>query len=157
MARYKKMSLKPDPEFPYKGSAKYFRTQEEATAYSEFVNLQRRAKRAGFGTTPKELQEYKKAEEVRLNLAERERQLKAKERAERDRIREEHGLHPRAHVTGVYATIKVRDEGVRISNQKILNRMSDAQKLESIRKLYTLNISKDELIQRIAFVAGVPR
>lgn len=157
MSRYKKLSTKPDPEFPYKGSGKYFRTQEEAEAFTELQNLQRRAKRAGFGITPKELQEYKRAEGFRVALAEKERQLKANERAERDRIREEHGLHPRAHVTGLYATIKVRDEGARVTNQKILNRMSDAQKLESIRKLYTLNISKDELLRRIAFVAGVSK
>lgn len=157
MSRYKKLSTKPDPEFPFKGSGKYFRTQEEATAYSDHMNLVRRAQRAGFGTSIKELQEYKRAEEKRLEIAERDRRIKETERAERDRIREMYNLHPRAHVTGKQAAIAVRTESAKFVAKRNLLRMSEGQKLDAIRKLYSLNISEKELVQRIALIVGAAR
>lgn len=150
------LSLVETPEHPYKYSGKWFRTHEEGRAYRERLNLLRRAKRAGFGTTDEELAKFKRSEEILQAEIAREKEIREREQTERDRIRREQGLHPKAHVTGLRATAKAREETRKYLARSNRARMTDAERLDYVRRLYRQRhtMSQTDLLIRVGQVVG---
>lgn len=140
----------------FKGAGKWFRTAEEAERYRERNNVLRRAKRAGFGSTDQEIERFLKTEEETNRLIKRNTELKARERAERDELRQRYGLHPKAHVTGKIAAIKVSHESRVFMAKQNQARLSDSERLDYIRALYRQkNISQTDMLIRIGRLVGV--
>lgn len=146
---------KPTETHHIKQSGKWFANQEDADAYRERQNVLRRAKRAGFGTSPDEIKKFLRSEEIhRKTIIERKKQ-EARDKQERDRIRAEHGLHPRAHVTGRYAAHVAREEGRRVLAASNQARLTDQQRVEAIRALYRQRMTHEDMLYRIGRIIGV--
>lgn len=152
------MSLVQTPQHPYKFSGKWFSNEEEGKAYAYLNNLKRRAKRMGFGDSEEELKKFRQAEKRQQAEIQKAKDLKQREKAERDRLRQEHGLHPKAHVTGLYAAAAVREEGRKFLAQANRARMSDSERLDLLRSMYRQRhkISSADLLLRIGKVLGEP-
>ena len=144
------------PETPYKYSGKYFATHEQGRAYRERSNLIRRAQRAGFGITEEELDRFKKSEQLTTRIIETRKERDRRERAERDKLREKHGLHPKAHVTGRHAAAKVKEEGRVLLAKESLRRLSDSERLDYVRDLYRqrTTMNQTDLLIRIGQAIG---
>lgn len=155
------MSLVQTPQHPYKFSGKWFAVEEEGRAYAYLNNLKRRAKRMGFGDSDEELKKFRQAEKLQQAEIQKAKELKQREKAERDRLRQEHGLHPKAHVTGLYAATTVREEGRKFLARANRARMSDAERLDLLRLMYRQHqrhkISSADLILRIGKILGEPQ
>lgn len=149
------LAHKPTETHHIKQSGKWFASQEDADAYRERQNVLRRAKRAGFGTSPDEIKKFLRAEEIhRETIVERKKQ-EARDKRERDRIRAEHGLHPKAHVTGRYAAHVAREEGRKVLSASNQSRMTDQQRVEVIQGLYRQRMTPEDMVYRIGRIVGV--
>ena len=153
------LSLVRTDEHTFKGAGKWFRTEEEAEAYRVRNNLLKRAKRAGFGTSDEELKlfvEVERSIEHERNLKKR---LAERERSERDRIRQEYGIHPKGNLTKKARSDAARQEFRNYLARANQSRISDKERVDYIRKLYSQShlMSKDDLLYRIAKVVGATK
>lgn len=151
------LSLVRTDEHPFKGAGKWFRTQEEAEAYRVRNNLLKRAKRAGFGTSDEEIQKFLQVENRLEEERKRARAIEARERQERDRLRQQYGIHPRGQMTKKAKADAVREEFRTYLARANQARTTDKERVDYIRKLYSQShlMSKEDLLYRIARVIGV--
>lgn len=142
------------PTHQIKYAGRWFRTQEGVEQFKYDQNLRRRAKAAGFSNT--ELDKFLVWEErTKLELkAKKEREKR--EREERDALRAKYGLHPKAHVTGLRNSVKIRHEARTYLAKKNREHMTDSEKLEYIKGLYrNQSLSRNDLLIRIGQIVGV--
>lgn len=153
------LSLVRTEEHPFKASGKWFRTAEEAEAYRVRNNLLKRAKRAGFGTSEEELENFLQVERAIEEQRQLKKRLVEKERRERDRIRQEYGIHPKGNLTKKAKSDAARQEFRNYLARANQSRISDKERVDYIRKLYSQShlMSKDDLLYRIAKVVGVAK
>lgn len=130
------MSLYETTEHKFKGAGKWFRTQYLADQYAERDRCYKRARRAGFGTTPEELEKFREWEKVKNDLIQEKKDIKARERQERDALREKYGAHPNAQVSRLDATEKAARESRVYLAKANRRRLSDSERLNSMRALY---------------------
>lgn len=130
------MSLYETPEHPFKGAGKWFRTQYLAERYAQRNNILKRAKRAGFGNSDEEIELFLKREkEVNDERAAR-KAREAKEKEERNRIREELGYHPHATVSRIVTKTDAREASRKYLAESNRRRLTDSERLDSMRALY---------------------
>lgn len=130
------MSLYQTPEHTFKGAGKWFRTKYLADSYAERDRCYKRARRAGFGTTPEELEKFRKWEAYGKALVQAEKDRKARERAERDLLREKYGAHPNAQVSRLVATEQAARDSRKYLAGVNRRRLTDSERLNSMRALY---------------------
>lgn len=150
------MSLYETPEHPYKGAGKWFRSQYLADRYAERDRCYKRARRAGFGTTPEELEKFRKWEADRDTLIEKQKKIKAKERAERDALREKYGAHPNAQVSRLVVTEQAAKDSRQYLAEVNKRRLTDSERLNSMRALYRQRhqMSPADLLIRLGSYLG---
>lgn len=150
------MALYKTPEHTFKGAGKWFRTQYLADRYAERNNVLRRAKRAGFGTSDDEIALFLKREkEVNDERAAR-KEREAREKEDRDRIREELGYHPHATVSRIVTKTEAREASRKYLAKANRERMTDSERLDSMRELYRQRhqMSPADLLIRLGSYLG---
>lgn len=150
------MSLYQTPEHTFKGAGKWFRTQYLADRYAERNNVLRRARRAGFGISDEEIELFLKQEKrVEVERAAK-KSREAKEREERDRLREELGYHPHATISHLVTKTDAREASRKYLAKANRERMTDSERLDLLRTLYRHRnqMSPGDLMIRIGNVLG---
>lgn len=146
----------PREGYPFKYGSKFFQTEWERDAYRERSNTVRAAKRAGFDTTREGLKAYKRARDLQEEAIQEKKRRLAWERQERDRIREENGMHPNARTSFVLANEAAREDFRKFMSKSNQAGTTDKQRVEFIRELYRQrNITPEDMLYRIGRIVGV--
>lgn len=153
------MALHKTSEHQFKGAGKWFRSQYLADQYADRDRTYRRARRAGFGTTPDELEKFRKWEADRDAFIQGNKDRQARERAERDALREKYGAHPNAQVSRLVVTEQAAKDSRKYLAQVNQRRLTDSERLDLLRSMYRQRhkISPADLLIRIGNVLGEPQ